>query len=325
MPRKLKKSIFDELDQTIKALRKASDEEQYGDDEQYGEPDGDEQGQMPPQMQGDEGDEYEDEDEGDEYEDEDEQGAPQMPPMMGKSLNIQFPRSRRERDMLVKSLKSLSYSNQHSKNPVQGTHETHQDNFKEEGIADESWQGQKTYDGYDEGYGGPSPMPPKLMHPKEYEALWNSIMSDGRKGPSITTTTVSNEQAYESKKSFGGDELVDVTPFMKGFDDKLNMLGSQFNGMAQLVNKLGEAQVANSKALAAVMGASQGRRSVATLGKSQGAAAPAPQFSKQQVLPMLEKGVAEGKLSSIELTKFEMTGQMTPGVHQFISTEGGLV
>lgn len=297
-----RRSIFDDLDMTIKALKKAVDEEEdiYGPDEEP------EEDQPEEPMMDEEGEEEEEEE-------------PMYDDQMGKSYALAFPKTARERDALVKSLSSLSYSNQSKKSPVQGKHETHQDNFVEEGIQDESWEGQKTYDDYDQGYGGPSPMPPKLMHPKEYEALYNSIVADGRKGPSINTTTVSNEQAYESKKSFGGDELVDVTPFMKSFDDRLDGLAGTVKGLAQMVGKIGEGQAATTRALATVLSKSQGRKSVPAMQKSQ-----QPQVSRQSVLPLLEKGVAEGKLSPIELTKFETTGAITPAIQGFISMEGGL-
>jgi hypothetical protein len=320
-----KNSIYDELDGVVASLRKLTKGQEdpmmgYDEDEEEGLPGSDEE---------------EDEDEGEFAEEgaprrpmRDEQGEGQQNPFMGKSF-LPMPTNAAEARYLSKALNTLKYSNQTKKTIISGTEAGGdlQDNFKQEGVQDESFEGQTKFDQFDQGYGGPSPQNPKLMTPVEYQALYNSIMTDGRKGPSINVTTITPQQAYESAKSFGGDDgLVDVTPFMKSFDAKINQIGGIVSGLTQTVSKVAEAQVASSRAMASMMSKSQGRQSAGAI-RQVAPAAPqtgARSLSKGQCLGMLEKGVAEGKIGATELTKYELTGQMTPAVDHFISMEGGL-
>ena len=322
------KSVFDELDGVVAQLRQMSKGDMGGPMQQ----------QAPPSNQDDNDTQYDADgnpipkDEGQEggeggEEGGEEQGGGQMaPPNKGNippNLQLSFPTSASARNALVKALNSLSYSNQGKKDIVSGSEGEFQDNFKQEGINDKSVEGMSNYDAADQGYGGPSPMNPKLMTPKEYEELYNKCQADGNKGPSINVTTVGNAEAYNSKKSFGGDDgLVDVTPFMKSFDGKLNQLAGPVNGLTQTIGKIAQAQVASSKAIASMMQKSQGRQSVGALNSRQAQQPPA--LNKSHVLPILEKGVAEGKLSPTELTKYEMSGQMTQPIAAFIQMEGGL-
>ena len=329
--KKLNKSVFDELDGVVAQLRKAYEgpDFQAPPDEQQRPPmrdddDEDEDNMDDNQDLGQEGSEDDDDDA--QYQGQGRRPNPQDQAAQGGTapLQLSFPTSKKARNALVKALNSLTYSNQSKKDIVGGSEGELQDNFKQEGVNDKSIEGMSNYDSADQGYGGPSPMNPKLMTPKEYEELYNKCIADGNKGPSINVTTVGNAEAYNSKKSFRQDEgLVDVTPFMKSFDSKINTIAGTVHGLTQTIGKIAQAQVASSKAIAAMMGQSQGRQSVGSLNKSQ-QQQQLPSLNKSHVLSMLEKGCAEGKLSPTELTKFEMTGQMTQPVAAFIQMEGGL-
>ena len=194
-------------------------------------------------------------------------------------------------------------------------------------------------DKLDASYGGTPPQPPKVLTPAQYSALFNAVMGDAAKGPSIRPATKGQDadtlrkdedadpEPDEDEDEKGEEEEEDKKPEKKekkpAADIDKIVAGKVEKSMSQIDDRIEKL----TKAVTAIGGAVKELAGSPTLRKSMSAAgapkADAPKMNYQKTKDLLVKGAEKGMVEAISVARFEATGDLSEDAEEFLATLSG--